>query len=135
MPTTQLQKMKTKTTWRKSSAFIWVHLGLLKPSGSGAYCGLTLDQNHQIIIIMRLLNPHAYDAIQKNETKTTWRKISALIWAHLGLLKPSSSGAYCGQTLDQNHQIIIIMTNEIRWLTIIMFKYLLLQHAIPIKIV
>ena len=42
--------------------------------------------------------------IQKMKTKE-----SAFIWAHLSLLKPSSSGAYCGQTFAQNHKIIIIM--------------------------
>ena len=66
MHTMQIQKMKTKTIWRQSSACIWVYLGLLKPSSSGAYCGQTLDQNHKIIIIMRLVNSRAYDANPKN---------------------------------------------------------------------
>ena len=42
----QIQKIKTKTISRKSSACIWAHLGLLKPSSSGAYYGQTFDQNH-----------------------------------------------------------------------------------------
>ena len=63
------------------------------------------------IFLLFVANSHVYVASYANKkmkTKTTWRKSSF----HLGLLKPSSSGAYCGQTFDQNHQIIIIM----RWL-------------------
>ena len=66
----------------------------------------------KIIIIITSKFPRLRRKSKKMKAKTTWRQSSAFIWAHLGLLKPSSSGAYCGQTFDQNPQVCLLYTSD-----------------------
>ena len=59
--------------------------------------------------LLKLVNSRGYDASYANPKNEDQDNLKKELSFHLGLLKPSSSGAYCGQTFDQNHQIIIII--------------------------